>query len=430
MWSIAKELLKLIDGFFDIVNQIWRYKFFNNEYVNKIFGGAIIVAVSWLSLKAIIELIMNHIVKNDGSKNPLLIYRGIILAIVMMFLVTPLFDFGHNISTNLTDAVISVSKMNSKSIVESKMSSSIVKAMIDEKKMRIEDVTSSVSNWKNIDINDTYIQDSHKVYKYSLSFMVLVIVAIITIFLLFYIAIQMAKRVLEIALFKIIGPFCCTSLTNNGRTFDTWIKSTMGLFLVTVVQFVSIGLMLNMFGDAIKDNGLWTGIFLIIGALLFVIGTPTIINSLLGQQSGIMSAFGEIQSLTALGHGVTSGINIATHGLASSVSVIPRSAGHISGIKQNFSNYKNNGDSISKALSKTIGSEVSRPFVSTFMKARDSFETHYNNSKINASNNTFKTNTNNEIKNQNAMQYNPLKNQYTNQSGLQVINDNIDRGDL
>ena len=40
MWSIAKGILWLLDDFFDIINNIWRYQFFNNEYVNKIFDGA------------------------------------------------------------------------------------------------------------------------------------------------------------------------------------------------------------------------------------------------------------------------------------------------------------------------------------------------------------------------------------------------------
>lgn len=429
MWSIAKELLKLLDGFFGIINQIWRYQFFNNDYVNKIFGGAIIVAVSWLSLKAVIELIMNFIVKSDGNKSPLSVYRGIVLAIVMMFLISPLFDFGHNISTGLTDAVISVSKMDTGSTAETTISSSIIQAMIDDSKMKPEDVPKLIANWKTIDINDTYLHELHKVYNYSLSFMVLVIVSVITIFLLFYVAIQMAKRVLEIALFKIIGPFCCTSLTNNGRAFDTWVKSTMGLFLVTVVQFVSIGLMLNMFGDAIKDNGIWTGIFLIIGALLFVIGTPAIINSLLGQQSGAMSAFGELQSMMALGHGVSSGISVATGGLAAGVSVAPKTAGHISGVKQQFSNFKANGDSTAKALGKTVGSEVSRPIISAYNKAKDSFSNHFNNSKATASSNPFKMDTSNPFKNPHNMQYNPLRDQYTSKSGLETNNNNIDGGD-
>lgn len=68
-------------------------------------------------------------------------------------------------------------------------------------------------------------------YKYSLNFIMLIILSVVTVFLLFFVAIQMAKRVMEIALMKIVGPFCCTSLTNNqSKAFETWTKSTMGYF--------------------------------------------------------------------------------------------------------------------------------------------------------------------------------------------------------
>ena len=60
MWSIAKGILWLLDGFFDVLDTIWRFKFFDNEYVNKVFSASIIVACSWLVLKVVIELIMNY----------------------------------------------------------------------------------------------------------------------------------------------------------------------------------------------------------------------------------------------------------------------------------------------------------------------------------------------------------------------------------
>jgi len=218
MRFIGKGILTMLDGFFSIIDKIWRYKFFDNDYVNKIFGGAIIVACSWLTLKVVIELIMNYIVKNDGRGSPLSIYRGIVLAIVMMFLVAPLFDFGHKFSTSLTDSVISVSGMNTGSTAESTISKVIVGAMVYEDETKSEHITYVVDHWKDVDINDTEggVVGIGDKYKYSLNFFMLIVLAVVTIFLLFFVAIQMAKRVMEIALYKIIGPFCCTSLTNNG----------------------------------------------------------------------------------------------------------------------------------------------------------------------------------------------------------------------
>ena len=323
LWSIAKGILNLLDGFFNVINKIWQYDFFNNEYVDKIFSGAIIVASTWLILKVVIELVMNYIVKNEGRDTPLSAYRGILFAIIMMFLIPYLFQFGHAISSGLTNSVLAVYNIDESTNVESTISNSLVESMIYKNETKSEHVSELIRNWKTIDINATEdgILGFGDVYKYSLNFFMLIVLSIITIFLLFFVAIQMAKRVLEIALYKIIGPFCATSLTSQNKTFELWCKSTMGAFLVTVVQFIGIGLLLTLFGSAFQETGTLTGIFLVIGALLFIISTPTLINSLLNQQSGMMAGFGDLQSIIAIGHLTGQGIGLASAGLSSALSI-------------------------------------------------------------------------------------------------------------
>ena len=348
MWSIAKGILWILDGFFDIIDKIWRYRFFDNEYVNNIFGGAIIVACSWLVLKVVIELIMKYIINSDDRSNPISVYKGIVLAIAMMFLIGPLFQFGHDISTALTDSVITVSGMDKSADAEATISKALVRSMIYRHEMESDKIDYLVNNWKTIDINETTggFIGLGDVYVYSLNFFMLIVVSIVTIFLLFFIAIQMAKRVMELALYKVIGPFCCTSLTNNSsKSFEVWCKSTMGVFLITVVQFVCIGLLLNMFGSAFTETNLLTGIFLIIGALLFIITTPTIISTLLNQQSGTMTAFGDMQSLMALGTGVSHGLGIAKAGTSLAFSLGSKVAGKgASWIGGGISNMLNKGN--------------------------------------------------------------------------------------
>lgn len=241
----------------------------------------------------------------------------------MMFLINPLFQFGHNISTALTDSVIQISEINKGKTAETSISKSIINAMIYRDETKEKDRKYLINHWQDVDINETdgNILNGGKKYKYSVNFFMLIVISVVTIFLLFFIAIQMAKRVMEVALFKILGPFCCTSLTNNGKSFEVWCKSTMGLFMVTVVQFVGIGLLLAMFETAFKDNGTLVGIFLVIGALLFIISTPTMVSSLLGQQSGMMSAFGDMQSLIALGTAGSQGLGLAKVGTMGALSM-------------------------------------------------------------------------------------------------------------
>ena len=147
MWSIGKGILWLLDGFFDIIDKIWRFQFFNNEYVDKIFGASIIIASSWIILKVLLELLMNHIIKSDSNSSPLQVYRGIILAIVVMFLVPALFNFGHNVATAMTDAVISVSGMGNGESAETSISRAIVRSMVYEDETNPNDIEYLVDHW-------------------------------------------------------------------------------------------------------------------------------------------------------------------------------------------------------------------------------------------------------------------------------------------
>lgn len=423
MWSIAKGVLWLLDGIFNVINSIWQYKFFENEYVNTIFNGAIIVACSWLALKVVIELIMNYIIKSEDRNSPLSVFKGIVLAIVMMFLIPSLFNFGHSFSTELTKSVISVSGIEQSSSAEGQISRSLIQAMVYDNETKPEDKMNLVLNWKSININATEggVLGFGDVYKYSLNFFMLIILAIITIFLLFFVAIQMAKRVLEVSLFKIIGPFCCTSLTNSqSKTFETWAKSTMGLFLITVVQFVSIGLLLSMFSSAFKDNGTLTGIFLIIGALLFIISTPTLINTLLNQQSGVMTAFGMMQSMIVMKQGFSMGASLIKAGTSGALSVgsnIVKGGnrlltGGMDKISNMFNNQKAHNELINQ-VKESIGQNNS-------WRANEHIKKYMDEKNISKSNNGFQKQTN--PMSFPSMQYNPIRNQYMSNSGLEANN--------
>ena len=127
----------------------------------------------------------------------------------------------------------------------------------------------------------------------------------------------MTKRSIELALYKIISPFVSSTLTNDqSKVFSTWFRSTMGIFLITIVQFISLGLVINILNTSNFNENNLVAVFFTFGSLLFIVGTPTLISSLLDQQSGALSSLNEVRSIMAVGSGVKAGIGIAT-GLSS-----------------------------------------------------------------------------------------------------------------
>lgn len=306
-WMLAKGVLILLDGMFLIINDIWKFKFFDNPYVNKIYSAAIIVTCTWLVLKVIIEIIMRYFVNQDDNSSPTRVFRGIIFCIVMMFLIPPIFNWGYDVSSKLTQYTISVSSTaeTSPTSFEASMSSMILTAFADDSKMDESDKKYFIENWWTVDYNAVMndgLFDSGE-YKYSFHTFSVFIVGLVVVVLLFFIGIQVAKRVIELALYKAIAPFVCTSLiSNRSHTFEVWVKGVLGTFLVTAVQYLCIGILFNVFGTVVKGTSYAMSVILIIiGALLFIISSPQLVSALLNANTGTMANMSELHSMAALG---------------------------------------------------------------------------------------------------------------------------------
>ena len=338
-WFLAKGALLLLDGLFLIIDDIWKFKFFDNTYVNKIYSAAIIIACTWLILKVIIEFITHHIINQDSNTSPLSIFKGIIISIVMMFLIPYLFTWGYNISTKLTEYVVAASSSaeTSPTGFESTMSSMILTAFADDSQMNEADKTYFVENWFTADYNDVIddgLFDSGK-YIYSFSMFPIFLTGLVVAILLFFIGIQVAKRVIELALYKSIAPFVCTSLISqrSSRSFEIWTKGVIGTFLVTTVQYLCIGILFNVFGQVAQGTTYVMSIILIvIGALLFIISSPSLVTTLLNANTGTLSNMNELSTLMAVG---TSMVAMSKYGKTSDSSTTNN---------QNNDNSTNGGD--------------------------------------------------------------------------------------
>ena len=188
-WFLAKGVLVLLDGMFLIIDDIWKFKFFDNPYVNKIYSAAIIVACTWLILKVLLELIMHYFVNQDDNASPTRVFKGIIVAIVMMFLIPPLFNWGYDLSSKMTQYVVSASSSadTSPTSIEASISSMILTAFADNDKMTEEDKKYFIENWWSADYNEVFddgLFDGGK-YKYSFSTFTIFLVGLIVVVFLF-----------------------------------------------------------------------------------------------------------------------------------------------------------------------------------------------------------------------------------------------------
>ena len=361
-WFLAKGALILLDGMFLIIDDIWRFKFFDNVYVNNIYSAAIIVACTWLILKVLLEIVMHYFINQDDNSSPTRVFKGIIFSIVMMFLIPPLFNWGYDVSSKMTQYAISASSSaeSSPTSFEATMSSMILTAFADNDKMTEEDKKYFIENWWSVDYNEVVgdgLFDGGK-YKYSFSTFTIFLVGLVVVVLLFFIGIQVAKRIIELALYKAIAPFVCTSLVSNkSRAFEVWVKGVMGAFLVTAVQYLCIGILFNVFGQVSAGTEYAMSVILIvIGALLFIIASPQLVSALLNANTGAISNMGELHTLAAMG---TSMIAMSKYGKTSDNST-NTSQNNDNSTSSGSDNYSNGNDpSINNTSSNLDNSNVS-----------------------------------------------------------------------
>lgn len=347
-WLLAKGILFLLDGIFLIIDDIWKFKFFDNPYVNKIYSSAIIVACTWLVLKVIIDLIMRYFVDQEDNSSPTKVFKGIVFAIMMMFLIPPVFNWGYDLSSNMTQYVVSESSNNAESptTIESSMSSMILTAFADNDKMEEDDKDYFIENWASVDYNEVTedgLFNSGK-YIYSFNTFTIFLVGLVVVVLMFFIGIQVAKRIIELALYKSIAPFVCTSLVSNkSNAFGVWLKGVIGTFIVTTVQYLCIGILFNVYGQ-VADNTTYTmsAILIIIGALLFIISSPQLVSALLNANTGATANMSELHSIAALG---TSMIAMSKYGKTVDNSSSVNSSNDNSTSNNNDSGFSNNTDS-------------------------------------------------------------------------------------
>lgn len=83
---------------------------------------------------------MRYFVDQDDNSSPTRVFKGIVFCVVMMFLIPPIFNWGYDLSSKMTQYVVSVSSNNTASVTsfESSMSSMILNAFADDDKMKEE----------------------------------------------------------------------------------------------------------------------------------------------------------------------------------------------------------------------------------------------------------------------------------------------------
>ena len=159
-------------------------------------------------------------------------------------------------------------------------------------------------NSGQLDIVERYEDDTanHKKYEYKWDvglFMCIIGLAIYVI-MLFVITVQIAVRMIAIGFYYIIGPICCTSMTNyqNPQAFVVWKNTLIGQWVQNMTQIILLALMvslLNSITQAAKSYPIACAC-LYFGAFSLTISAPSFVQAMIGGYSaGIMDLLNQFR---------------------------------------------------------------------------------------------------------------------------------------
>lgn len=152
--------------------------------------------------------------------------------------------------------------------------------------------------------------DEDNSYRWNFSLIMSIIALVVYVLLLLYISTEIAIRVIAIGFYFIIGPLCCTSLTNyqNPQAFVVWRNTIIGQYAQNVAQIFLLALSLSLLEqiNSISTTYPIACAVLYLGAFGLVKSVPHFIQAMVGgYSSGIMDILSGAQSTLGFAKGIS-----------------------------------------------------------------------------------------------------------------------------
>lgn len=162
---------------------------------------------------------------------------------------------------------------------------------------------------------------AHKKYDYVWQFgmFMSIVGCAIYVVLLFMLIIQIAVRMIAIGFYYIIGPICCTSLTNyqNPQMFNVWRNTLLGQWAMNVTQIFLLSLFVGLIDSITKASASYpiATAALYFGAFSLILSAPNFVQAMIGGYSaGVMESLNQIRGGFGMAAGAVGGAVAATIG--------------------------------------------------------------------------------------------------------------------
>lgn len=394
-WAVVSFIYNLIDVLFDILKELNAYNIIDNLAGNSMFSkfhkGILAISVTLLGLFALYKFIMKIIEPDDGMSSSKLVTE-IVKSTLFVLLSVFLFSQVSTLSIKLSGFTANIFSNNKVTISDNMLTMFVDYSkqykLSDEfknedykSKIKNEDFTNAKMYNDKFVTNDKWILKDEKDYKYSINWILSIIVGGFFLYALFFSGMMLARRQLEFLFLFVISPVVFSTSIGNKQRRRAVIEQLVSLMLQGAVVMLIISLTAivtkeigsttffsdNTFKDIVIKSLLY------IGAGTFLLTGSQVINRFIGSNVSVNSGREQLMSLIGVGQtmntitsvGTTAGVGASMIGLGSASQAVGTVGGNkaVNSVGEAISNFGRNISSKSTNQNSTvskIGSLISK----------------------------------------------------------------------
>lgn len=399
-WAVIDFIYNLIDTLFNIIRELNLYDIVDSVSNNSIFSnfhsGIIAIAITLLALFIIWKFVMKILEPDDGLSTHQIVME-IVKCGVLVLMSVFLFSQANSFSMKLSGYTSSMFTSNGTTLSDSMLGMYITHSdgYKNSDEFKNENIVDNLKNdnfTKKRMFNDKYVTSKkwilpdEKDYKYSINWLMAIIVGGFFLYALFFSGMMLARRQIEFLFLFVISPIVFATSIGNKQRRSAVIEQLVSLILqgavvmmiigITVIVMQSINSTTFFANSGFKDMALKSLMF--IGCGTFLLTGSQVINRFIGANVSANSGREQLMSLMSYGNAMSTATHIggsaltgaSAFGLGVGASTVGKLGGNkvVNKVGNAISKFGNNFKDKSSSASNPIASKVGSGIGNTIEK--------------------------------------------------------------
>lgn len=399
-WAIIDFIYNLIDTLFNIIKELNLYDIVDSVSNNSIFSnfhsGIIAIAITLLALFIVWKFVMKILEPDDGLSTHQIVME-IVKCGVLVIMSVFLFSQANSFSMKLSGYTSSIFTSNGTTLSDSMLGMYVTHSdgYKNSDEFKNENIVDNLKNdnfTKKRMFNDKYVTSKkwilpdEKDYKYSINWLMAIIVGGFFLYALFFSGMMLARRQIEFLFLFVISPIVFATSIGNKQRRSAVIEQLVSLILqgavvmmiigITVIVMQSINSTTFFANSGFKDMALKSLMF--IGCGTFLLTGSQVINRFIGANVSANSGREQLMSLMSYGNAMLTATHIggsaltgaSAFGLGVGASAVGKLGGNkvVNKVGNAISKFGNNFKDKSSSASNPIASKVGSGIGNTIEK--------------------------------------------------------------